>query len=461
LNVKADLVIRNCRIVRQDLCFEGTLVIDGGRIVQIRSGVDAGDGLRPEGKREIDAEGKYVIPGLIDPHMHFDWPDWDFAEGTESASRAAAAGGYTTLINHLSGPGPLEEVFQEKKALVETRACTDTAFHMAVFNEHQIDEIPRMASLGVPSFKFFLPYRGSEVVPPLDGIVYLGLEKISKLGYPGIALVHAENVEIFFRLKDRALEEGKGGSVGWEDVRPVICELEAIGMVACFSRITGCPVYIVHVSSAEGASAIAQARERGIRMTGETCPQYLTLTAGSVDRVLGKVNPPIRKEKEHGEALWNALNAGVIQCIGSDHAPCARKHKREFWEAVVGVAGIQTVLPVLLSEGVNAGKISIQKLVEITSYNPSRTFGLYPEKGVIEVGSCADLVMLDMDKRAVVRAADLHHISDFSLFEGRELAGWPVLTVVRGTVVMEQGEVIGKPGSGTFVPRFLQGPPRR
>lgn len=467
--MKVDCVIRNCTIVKHDRCIEGAIAIDQGKIVMIAGGEVRKQGFAqrlievglPGGKREIDAEGKYVIPGLIDPHMHFDWPDWDFAAGTESATKAAAAGGYTTVINHLSGPGRLQEILESRKDIVEQKAYIDTAFHMAVFSEEQVEEIPGMAELGVPSFKFFLPYRGSEVVPPLvgidDGIVYTGLEKIAKIGYPGLALIHAENVEIFFRLKSRILRGGEGDSVNWADVRPVVCELESIERVARFSEVTGCPIYIVHVSSKEGAAAIREARGRGVNITGETCPQYLTLTANQVDRVLGKVNPPIRLEREHGEMLWEALNTGTLQCIGSDHAACARKHKQEFWGAVVGVAGIQTVLPLLLSEGVNRGRLTINKLAEITSYNTSIIFGLWPERGEIEVGAWADLVIVDMEKKAVVRAKDLHHISDFSLYEGWELTGWPVLTMQRGSVVMEDGEVVGKPGMGKFVPRY----PRR
>lgn len=481
--MKVDCVVKNCVIVRHDRCIEGSIAIDKGKIVMMtgtrtynecsapgsslmkpeksdKSHSDSGISEigMPEGKREIDAGGRFVIPGLIDPHMHFEWPDWDFVTGTESATKAAAAGGYTTVINHLSGSGSLRELFESRKKIVEQRGYIDTSFHMAVFTEEQIDEISVMAELGVTSFKFFLPYRGSEVVPPLmgidDGIVYTGFEKIARVGYPGIALVHAENIEIFFKLKSRVLREGKGDRVNWADVRPTICELESIKRIACFSEATGCPVYIVHVSSQEGVEAIREAQVRGIRITGETCPQYLTLTADGVDRILGKVNPPIRREKVHSEMLWKALNTGTLRCIGSDHAPCARKHKQEFWGAVVGVGGIQTVLPVLLSEGVNRGRITINKLVEITSYNTSHIFGLWPEKGALEVGSWADLVILDMGKKEVVKAKNLHHLSDFSLYEGWELTGWPVLTMVRGNIVMEDGEVVGKQGTGKFVPRY-------
>jgi len=450
--MKADTVIKNCRIVRHDGIVGGGIAVHDGIIVAIGR-----DDALPDAERVIDAKDGYVIPGCIDPHVHVDWPEWDFAEGTVSTTRAAAAGGITTIINHLAGPESLVDILADRKACIEKHAFVDAAFHIAIFSAAQVDEIPKIAGLGVSSFKFFLPYRGTEVVPPLvgidDGIVYSGFEKITRLGFPARALVHAENVELFFMLKDRVLREGRGKEIEWDDVRPEVCELEGIQRVVCFAKDTGCPVYIVHISTGEGMEAVKRAKEDGVDIRGETCPQYLTLTAKDVDRILGKVNPPIRKNGAHRDALWNALRRGVLDCIGSDHAPCAKKHKTDFWDAYVGVAGIQTLLPVLLSEGVGRGRISMQKLVEVTSYNTARTFGLYPKKGALSVGSDADLVLLDMKKKNTVKADSLHHISDFSLFEGWELTGCPVLTMVRGSVVMQDGEVTGKPGWGSFIPR--------
>jgi len=452
--MKVDTVIKNCRIVRPDATIRAGIAIQHGKIVMI-----AEDRLLPEGKRVIDAGEKFVIPGIIDPHVHVDWPDWDFAEGTYSTTKAAAAGGVTTIINHLSGPGDLVETFSEKKKLLDDFSLVDAAFHIGIFSERHVEEIPKVARLGVSSFKFFLPYRGSEVVPPLvgidDGIVYTGFEQISRLGFPARALVHAENVEIFFKLKNRVIREGREREIVWDDVRPEVCEIEGIQRVICFSETTGCPVYIVHVSTDEGAAEIMKAKQRGVDIRGETCPQYLTLSAQDVDRILGKVNPPIRKNREHQKRLWGWINRGALDCIGSDHAPCAKKHKTDFWDAWVGVAGIQTLLPVMLSQGVHGNKISINKLVEITSYNTANIFGLYPKKGAIEVGGDADLVIIDMNRKNVVRTEDLHHISDISLFEGRELTGYPVLTMVRGSVVMEDGEITGEKGFGRFISRTI------
>jgi D-hydantoinase len=452
--MKVDTVIKNCRIVRIDATIRAGIAIQDGKIIMI-----AEDRFLPVGKRVIDAGEKFVIPGIIDPHVHVDWPDWDFAEGTHSTTKAAAAGGVTTIINHLSGPGDLVEIFSEKKKIIEDCSLVDAAFHIGIFSERHVEDIPNVARLGVSSFKFFLPYRGSEVVPPLvgidDGIVYTGFEQISRLGFPARALVHAENVEIFFKLKNRVIREGREREIEWDDVRPEVCEIEGIRRVICFSETTGCPIYIVHVSTGEGAEEIMKAKQRGVDIRGETCPQYLTLSAQDVDRTLGKVNPPIRKNREHQKRLWGWIERGALDCIGSDHAPCARKHKTDFWDAWVGAAGIQTLLPVMLSEGVHGNRISINRLVEITSYNTANTFGLYPKKGAIEVGGDADLVIIDMNRKTVVRAKDLHHISDISLFEGRELTGCPELTMVRGSVVMEDGEITGEKGFGRFIPRTV------
>jgi D-hydantoinase len=450
--MKVDLTIKNCRIVKHDGIIDAGIAIQNNKIVVIAS-----DAWLPDAVRQIDAHGNYVLPGRIDPHVHVDWPDWDFVEGTESTTRAAAAGGVTTIMNFLSGPGSLVEMFHEKTTLIEHHAFVDSAFHMGIFTESQIDEIPQMAELGVPSFKFFLPYRGTEVVPPLvgidDGIVFCAFEEISKLGYPGIALVHCENIEIFFKLKAKMIREGRDRDIHWDDVRPVLLEVESIRRTAYFSEVTGCPVYVVHLSSKEGVEQIRLAKAQGIDVTCETCPQYLTLTAEDVDRVLGKVNPPLRRNREHSDTLWEALRNGVVECIGSDHAPCATKHKQDFWDATVGFAGIQTALPVLLSEGVNKNRITLSKLVEVCSYNVARTFGLLPKKGVIEVGADADLVIIDVNKPFTVQAKELYHISDFTPYEGRELTGCPVLTMVRGNVVMENGEIVGDSGTGKYVPR--------
>lgn len=448
-----DVTIKNGRIVKPDQTINAGIAIKDGKIVMI-----AEDSMLPEAKRQIDADGKYVLPGLIDPHMHVDWPDWEYVEATRSSTKAAAAGGYTTVINFLSGPQSLIEHFHTSRKIFEEHSYTDVAFHMGIFTDSHIDEIPKIAKLGVPSFKFFLPYRGSEVVEGLtgidDGIVYMGFKQISKLGYPARALVHCENIEIVFKLKDKFMKANRHDDVQWDDVRPPVCEIDGIRRIVSFAENTRCPVYVVHTSTKEGVSDIKKAKERGVDIKGETCVQYLTLTAEDYDRALGKVNPPLRRDREHCEKLWEGLNNGSMDTIGSDHAPCAKKHKKNFWTATVGMPGIQTLLPVLLSEGVNKNRISINKVAEICSFNVANIFGLLPRKGNIEVGADADLVILDLEKKFIVHADELYHISDFSPFEGKELTGCPVLTIIRGNVVVENNEIVTEPGRSTFIPRY-------
>ena len=219
---------------------------------------------------------------------------------------------------------------------------------------------------------------------------------------------------------------------------------------------TGCPLYIVHITISKGVEIIREAQERGLPVIGETCPQYLTLDR-NYDRVLGKVNPPLR-EAADGERLWEGLREGVLSTLGSDHAPTSRRHKQEFWKAIVGMPGIETLLPVVLSEGVNRGRLSLEKVVEVCCYWPARIFSLYPRKGLIEVGADADLVVLDLEKEVKVHADLLHQGSDFSPYEGRMIKGWPVLTLLRGEVVMENGEVCGEAGFGKFIPRPVPSP---
>lgn len=323
-----DLVIRNCQIVKEDCILQAGIAVDQGKIVQISP-----DEYLPAAKQEYDAHGNYVIPGLIDPHVHISWPDWDFKEDTIATTKAAAAGGVTTIMHFLNEPGSLHKAFTEKKQICEENAFVDFGFHAGIFSEDQIEEIPSFSEKnGIYSFKFYIPYRGAEVVPPLvgidDGIVYSGFETIGKLGYPGLGMVHAENIEIFFKLKERILKNGLGDKVDWTDTRPNFSEAEAIRRSAYFAKITNCPLYVVHMSTAEGVEEVLRARAEGIKVIAETCPQYLFLNRHA-DRILGKVNPPLRDEKDN-EALWAAIQQGVIDCLGTDHASSARSIRLSF-----------------------------------------------------------------------------------------------------------------------------------
>jgi len=450
--VVIDTIIMNGNVVSPKGIISEDIAIAGGKVVAISS-----LGTLPEAKKVIDAENNYVMPGAIDAHSHMGWPDWPIAEAYKTDTKAAAMGGVTTIIDRLTlPPGSLmDPIFGNggRKEIIEKNSCVDFALQACLFTMEQIEEVPDLVEAGVIGFKFYIPYKGREAVPPMvgidDGILYFGFKKIAEVGKRAFAQVHAENIELFFKFKEQIIKEGK--DVTWADTRPNFVEIEPLIRCGYFSQITGCPVYVVHMSAAEGPMMVAKLRGEGANIIVETCPQYLTLTKSNTDRILGKINPPLRAEEDN-EAMWEGIRQGIVTNLGSDHAPCALSHKEEFWSATVGVAGIETMLPIMLSEGVNKDRITFEKLVEILCYNNAKQFGLLPRKGTISVGSDADIVIVDMNKKVKVTAGTLHHISDFTLYEGWEITGWPVLTMVRGEVVMEDGEITGKPGYGNYIP---------
>lgn len=449
----ADIVITNCKIVSPDGIFQGGIAIQGEKIIAISSNSET----LPPARKKIDAKLNYVMPGVIDVHCHVGWPDWAIDEAYRKDSEAAAMGGVTTIIDRLTlPPGSLvDQIFGrgKRKDILEKTSYVDVALQASLFTQEQIEEVPDLVKRGIIGFKFYIPYRGPEAVPPMvgidDGIVYFGFEKIAKCGLPAHAQIHAENIEIFFKFKDKYLKAKK--KVSWHDTRPNFCEVEPLIRCGYFAKVTGCPVYVVHMSVKEGPEIIAKLRGEGVNIVAETCPQYLVCTKDNTDRILGKVNPPIRT-KEDNEGLWEGIRKGLITNLGSDHAPCSKKHKKEFWSAVVGMAGIETLLPVMLSEGVNKGRISLEKLVEIACYNNAKQFGLLRKKGTLSVGSDADLLIVDLKKKVKVGAKRLHHISDFTPYEGWEITGWPILTMVRGKVIMEEGKLVGESGYGKYIP---------
>lgn len=446
-----DLIIRNALVTTADCTYPADIGIEGGVITAL--GAIAPDA---EAREVVDVAGKHVIPGVIDTHVHIGWPDWDWEQDCVATTKAAAAGGVTTVMLMEGDTRPMAESVSQRTEQFERNSYVDGTFHEVVYTSEHVDEIVPMATEGgVASFKFFIPYRGSEVVPPQvgidDGIIYQGFEQIGRLDTPALALFHPENIEIFFRIKERMLAKGITEGFTWNDTRPNVCETETIRRCVAFAKATGCALYVVHMTTRESEEEILRARDEGVTIYGETCPQYLTLTCDEADPILSKVNPPIRT-REDCEGLWRGLRSGVISMIGSDHAACATKHKRDLWGATVGFAGIQTLLPVMLTEGVAAGRLSLNQLVACTSTNAAKIFGVYPKKGAIQVGSDADLTVLDLDKRVTCHAADLYHISDFTPFEGRTFTGMPVATYVRGELVARDGKVIGEPGRGRIVP---------
>lgn len=450
-----DFIIKNGKVVSPEGTIETAIAVNDGKIIAMGE-----EALLPSAKRVIDAKGNYVVPGAIDAHCHVGWPDWPIDEAYQRDTEAAAFGGVTTVIDRVTmPPGSLvEQIFGAggRKDSAENNSYVDVALQACILTNEHIEEIPALLKEGISGFKFYIPYKSTEAVPPMvgidDGIIYFGFKKIAEVGYPAFAQIHSENIEYFFKFKERALADpALKDTITWADTRPNFVELEPLIRCGYLAKVTGCPVYVVHMSTAEGPELAARLRGEGANLSVETCPQYLTLDKFTADRILSKVNPPIRT-KEDQDGIWEGIRKGLVNHLGSDHAPCALKHKPEFWSAVVGMPVIELMMPVMYSEGVNKGKITMERLVEISSYNNAKQFGLLGRKGAIAVGYDADIVIVDLNKEVKVKAEDLHSISDFTPYEDWNIKGWPVMTMVRGNVVMEDGKLLGKPGFGKYVP---------
>lgn len=447
-------VIKNCTIVNSYGTLHAGLAIDKGEIVAIARDQDL-----PAAERTIDAKGNFVIPGIVDAHVHLEWPPGvELIQNIRTETQACASSGVTTIIHLLA---PADNTLRKAKEFVEVyekNAFIDLALSARIYTREDIRQIQQSADYGIHGFKLLLPYKGPEAVWKGrvggidDGIVFLTLEEIARLsnqGYPVFARVHCENVEIFFKLKEKYQEQDKEPS-SWNEVRPRYCEEEAMRRCIYLANITGCPLYIVHLTIKEGVDLVAKVKDEGRKVMVETCVQYLTLNTSNTDKVLCKANPPMR-DKEDNERLWEGIRNGAISVVATDHAPVPRELKTSLWDALPGIPGVETFLPLMLSEGVSKGRISLEKMVEVCCYNPARIFGLFPHKGWISIGSDADLAVIDLNKEDVVNEGTLYSASHFSPFAGWKLKGWPILVMLRGKVVAENRKVIGEPGFGRYI----------
>jgi len=453
--MQADVVIKNCKLVTHESILDAGLAVKKGKITAIAHPSEL-----PDAETVIDGNGKHVIPGIVDAHVHLQYPPGiDPESNIKAETRACATGGCTTLIHLLA---PADDITAEAKQFVglyEKNAYMDLALSARIYTRQHIRQIRDLYDYGINSVKLLLPYKGSEAVWKGrvggidDGIVYLTFKEVARLAGEGRNLfvrVHCENVEIFLGIKEEYLEKGREPG-SWNEVRPRVCEQESMQKCLYLAAVTDCPIYVVHMTVKEGLSLVARAKADGVNVVTETCVQYLTQNTDTVDPILSKVNPPIR-EPEDNEKLWEAIKDGRIDVVATDHAPVPKSMKRHFWEATVGMPGVETFLPLMLSEGVNKGRISLEKLVEICCYKPAQKFGLTPQKGMLQVGSDADLVMIDLEKETVAPDNPVYSNSDFSTVAGKKITGWPTMTMVRGKVVVKDQHIIGDSGFGRYVP---------
>ena len=458
---KVDLVIRNGEIVTAAGSMgRADIGISDGAIVQI--------GGELQGRQEYDAKDKLILPGGVDAHVHLsipgdeeETPSWvdDFTSG----SAAALAGGITTLGNMtfpLPGETPLVALEREA-SLAENQIIADLFLHPVIerVTPEVLKEIPLLLDLGCNSIKFFT------VFPWFDSQILGYLEATRLAGENGlITLIHCEDYSIIEEATDRLERDGKISFRYYPESRPVISEVVATQKAVAFAEITGSPVYIVHLSSRRALEVCVEAQNRKVPVYVETRPLYLHLTAERFEDVDGAkyVGQPPLREQQDVDALWIGLSQDLVHTVCTDHAPWSLAAKLDPAHTITnlrpGVENLQTMLPMLYSEGVRSSRITLGRLVELTSTNAAKLFGLFPKKGTIAVGSDADLVVFDPNQTLTVNKSMLKSNADYSPYEGYRVTGWPVLTLRRGEIVFRDGHVIGQPGSGIIVPCGMTAP---
>lgn len=460
-----DLLITNASVVVPKVgVLETNIVIEGGKIRALANSVD-----NMQASRMVNARGKYVLPGAIDPHVHYGvYTPIDEAARTES--RSAAVGGVTTMIRMLRLYDSYRNVAKQLEASKKSHYI-DYSIHASILRPEQVKDIPYLKEAGVNSLKIYmnlgadlnhifmdLDPRTHEIK---DGEVNMDdklLESIVGEGSKAHStiLIHAENPAVCSEHINRAKAGNLSGLKAWSDCRPPSSEAESIAKISEIGRRHGANLYFVHIGSTAALDAILAEKQKGrSNYYIETCPHYLTHTVdfGSMQ---GKVVPPIRSKSDL-QSMWSALRNGIVDTIGTDHVANRldmKMGKGDLWSALAGFPGIATMMPVLLSHGVNQDRISLERVVEVTSYNTARIFGMYPKKGTIQPGSDADLTIVDLEIEKKVTPELLQGYSDYSIYDGWKMQGWPVMTIVRGRVVMEDAQVdSGALGHGEFVPR--------
>jgi dihydropyrimidinase len=452
------ILIKNSRIITATDDYNADIFITGETISQI------GTSLKISADQIIDGHGKIVFPGGVDPHVHNDEPFMgthsrdDFYTG----SVAAACGGTTSTIDYAyqTKGKPLNYALTEWQEKASDKSVIDYGFHISIFeqDEKYINEIPALIAKGVTSFKVFMSYKGDLQVD--DSTILRILQKCRQYG--GLLTVHAENGDMIDTLIGQMLDAGKKDIRYHYESHPPASEAEAVARVISLAVVAGAPVYIVHLSAREALEAVKVARDHGLKVFAETSPHYLFLAQEDIIDIGFEGSkylcaPPIRL-RANQSALWNGINSGDLQTIGTDHCTYNFKDQKEIGRdnfALIpnGLPGIETRLYLLWNGGVRAGIISPNQFVSLVSTNPAKIFGLFPKKGAIAPGSDADIVIWDPEKDFELKLANLHSTVDYNCYEGWKVTGAPSMVLSRGEIIVKDNQFIGKKGRGRYLHR--------
>jgi dihydroorotase len=449
-----DLIVKNGTVVTSNATFAADVAIDGGTFVAIAAPGELG----LTAAEEYDATGRYVLPGVIDGHVHFREPGFEYKEDWRTGSTAAAMGGVTTVID-MPNTNPKTDTVEGvelKKKLAEEKSYVDFGI-IGLLVQDSVPALRSIAAAGVVGYKCFLGETIGKIPAPDDGMMLDGLREIAATGLR--IGFHAENNEIMQHLIRTFKAAGRKDPQAHVDSRPALAEVESIQRMGLYARHTGTKIHIFHLSSRDGLDMIDEWRAKGVDVTCETGGHYVFLGAEEMD-TLGerlRMNPPVRYRSEgHGDYLLAGLNDGRVNMIATDHSPHTAEEKLtgDIWTAISGFPGVETSVRFFLTNGVNAGRMTLQQLVRATSEGPAKTWDIYPQKGAIALGSDGDLTIVDLEVEGVIRDDELHSKNHVTPFDGRRTKGAPVATIVRGRVVMRDGQLVGESAGRMVRPRL-------
>jgi dihydropyrimidinase len=453
------VLIKSGRILTAADDYVGDIYVEGERISLI------GESLDVSADKVIDAAGKYVLPGCVDPHTHLDMPFGGTVtiDDVESGQTSAAFGGTTCHVDFIIQPqgATFAEALDEWRAKANGKQVIDMGYHMAVTDLHEggtLEELATLPDQGITSYKLFMAYKGALMVD--DETLFRTMQVAAETG--AVVMVHAENGDAIDVLVKEALAAGHTEPKYHALTRPPETEGEATNRAIQLARVAGSPLYVVHVSCRESVEPIAHARERGWNVQGETCTQYFFIDYSYLERPNFEgakwVYTPPPRPKENQDVLWNAVRTDVLSVISTDH--CAflwdgqkTMGRDDFSKIPNGGPGLENRLHMIHEFGVRAGRITLNRMVELLCTNPAKLFGLYPRKGTIAVGSDADIVVFDPQRKLTIATETDHSKSDYNLFQGTEVTGAPEVVLLRGQVLVENDELQVEPGYGQFVAR--------
>lgn len=442
--MKIDLLLKNTKAILNGDLTPVEIAIADGKIAAIGRAVNI------PAERIIDVEGNITLPGIIDTHVHFREPGFTYKEDFSSGTKAAAAGGVTTILD-MPNNRPLisnEENLKVKLESITSKSYVDFGIFGLILKDN-IHEAGRLAEAGISGFKI---YMNESVGQPIAGLdLFKAFQAVAKTGLR--TAVHAEKYETVKRETEKVKASDREDTVTYAKSRPSVAEMEAISEATSYSQKAACKLHICHLSSKEGIEILRKIKANLKLVTAETCPHYLLLNSEDMRNLgsLMKVYPPIRFS-EDSEALWLALQDGTVDIISSDHAPHTPEEKsKPMWDAPGGFPGVETSVPLMLTQ-INHGQLTLRRYIKLASENPAKAYGMYPRKGIIKVGSQADFTIVDMKREGIIKSELLHSKSKITPFDRWKIKGIPIRTILRGNIIMEYGEILDPPKGSIVKP---------